>query len=84
MAFDQDGDAGIAKAIEDALAEIAGAKASVINMIDKAPPGPMPNRTSATRAQIELTYVVARIVPGAFGRQFSGLSVLLHTPYASF
>jgi hypothetical protein len=38
-AFDRDGDAGTAKAIEDALAEIAdGEGQRVIDMIDKAPP----------------------------------------------
>src|SRR3954467_4391595 len=42
MSFDQDGDAGTAKAIEDALAEIAeGEGQRVIEMIDKAPPGPI-------------------------------------------
>ena len=42
LAFDQDGDAGTAKAIEDALAEIAdGEGRRVIDMIDKAPPGPI-------------------------------------------
>src|ERR1700712_1059588 len=42
MAFNQDGDAGTAKAIEDALAEIAeGEGQRVIDMIDKAPPGPI-------------------------------------------
>src|SRR3954468_13305504 len=42
LAFDQDGDAGTAKAIEDALAEIAdGEGQRVIDMIDKAPPGPI-------------------------------------------
>ena len=42
MSFDQDGDAGTAKAIEDALAEIAeGEGQRVIDMIDKAPPGPI-------------------------------------------
>src|SRR3954451_11319175 len=42
LAFDQDGDAGTAKAIEDALAEIAdGEGERVIEMIDKAPPGPI-------------------------------------------
>jgi hypothetical protein len=42
MAFDQGGDAGTAKAIEDALAEIAeGEGQRVIEMIDKAPPGPI-------------------------------------------
>ena len=41
-AFDRDGDAGTAKAIEDALAEIAeGEGRRVIDMIDKAPPGPI-------------------------------------------
>ena len=42
MSFDQDGDAGTAKAIGDALAEIAeGEGRRVIDMIDKAPPGPI-------------------------------------------
>src|SRR3954454_6232044 len=42
LAFDQDGDAGTAKAIEDALAGIAdGEGQRVIDMIDKAPPGPI-------------------------------------------
>ena len=40
--FDRDGDAGTAKAIEDALAEITeGGGQRVIEMIDKAPPGPI-------------------------------------------
>src|ERR1700748_2163123 len=40
MAFDKDGDAGTAKAIEDALAEIAdGEGQRVVEMIDKAPRG---------------------------------------------
>src|SRR5678815_4081833 len=42
MAFDQDGDAGTAAAIQDALAEIAeGEGRRVIDMIAKAPPGPI-------------------------------------------
>src|SRR3954451_12785067 len=42
MSFDQEGDAGTAKALEDALAEIAeGEDQHVIDMIDKAPPGPI-------------------------------------------
>jgi len=42
MSFDQDGDAGTAKAIVDALAEITdGEGQRVIDMIDKAPPGPI-------------------------------------------
>ena len=42
MAFDRDGDAGTAKALEDALTEIAkGEGPRVIDMIDKAPPGPI-------------------------------------------
>ena len=45
MAFDRDGDAGTAQAIEDALAEIAeGEGQRVIDMIDKAPPGPIKTR----------------------------------------
>src|ERR1044071_805691 len=42
MSFDRDGDAGTAKALEDALAEIAeGEGQRVIEMIEKAPPGPI-------------------------------------------
>src|SRR5436305_2309861 len=42
MSFDREGDAGTAKALEDALAEIAeGEGQRVIEMIDKAPPGPI-------------------------------------------
>ena len=45
MSFDRDGDAGTAKALEDALAEIAeGEGRRVIDMIDKAPPGPIETR----------------------------------------
>src|SRR4051812_26709848 len=41
-AFERDGDAGTAKAIEDALAEIAAGEGwRVIDMIAKAPPGPI-------------------------------------------
>src|SRR6202043_1929044 len=42
MSFDRDGDAGTAAALQDALAEIAeGESRRVIEMIDKAPPGPI-------------------------------------------
>src|SRR5947209_12984801 len=42
MSFDREGDAGTAAALEDALAEIAeGEDQRVIEMIDKAPPGPI-------------------------------------------
>jgi hypothetical protein len=45
MTFDRDGDAGTAKAIEDALETIAeGEGQRVIDMIDKAPPGPIKTR----------------------------------------
>src|SRR5690242_15065183 len=45
LSFDRDGDAGTAKAIEDALAEIAdGEGERVIEMIDRAPPGPIKTR----------------------------------------
>src|SRR6185437_17130231 len=45
MSFDRDGDAGTAAAIQDALAEIAeGEGQRVIDMIDKAPPGPIKTR----------------------------------------
>src|ERR1700759_3763027 len=42
MAIDREGDAGTAVAIQDALAEIAeGEGQRIIDMIDKAPPGPI-------------------------------------------
>src|SRR4029079_7397376 len=42
MAFDRNGDAGTAEALKDALAEIAeGEGQRVIDMIAKAPPGPI-------------------------------------------
>jgi hypothetical protein len=42
MAFDREGDAGTAVALEDAVAEIAeGEGQRVIDMIAKAPPGPI-------------------------------------------
>ena len=42
MSFDRGGDAGTAVAIQDALVEIAeGERQRVIEMIDKAPPGPI-------------------------------------------
>src|SRR6267378_971906 len=42
MSFERGGDAGTAVALEDALAEIAeGESQRVIEMIDKAPPGPI-------------------------------------------
>src|ERR1700756_4157185 len=42
MSFDRDGDAGTAEALKDALAEIAaGESRRVIEMLDKAPPGPI-------------------------------------------
>src|SRR5437773_9549250 len=42
MSFDREGDAGTAEALQDALAEIAeGEGQRVIEMIDKAPPGPI-------------------------------------------
>src|SRR5882672_11197844 len=45
MSFDRDGDAGTAKALDDALAVIAeGEGQRVIDMIDKAPPGPIKTR----------------------------------------
>jgi hypothetical protein len=45
MSFDKDGDAGTAKALDDALAEIAtGASQQVIDMIAGAPPGPIETR----------------------------------------
>jgi len=45
MSFDRDGDAGTAAALEDALAQIAeGEGQRVIDMIEKAPPGPIQTR----------------------------------------
>src|SRR6476661_3978221 len=45
MSFDRDRDAGTAKALEDALAEIAGGESQrVLSMIDNAPPGPIKTR----------------------------------------
>ncbi len=45
MSFDNNGDAGTAKALEDALAEIAtGEGQRVIDMIERAPPGPIATR----------------------------------------
>src|SRR5579871_1481675 len=45
MSFARDGDAGTAKALEDALTEIAGGESQrVIDMIDNAPPGPIKTR----------------------------------------
>ena len=42
MAFDRDGDAGTAQAIEDALAEITNGEGQrVLDMIENAPPGPI-------------------------------------------
>ena len=42
MSFDQDGDAGTAAAIKDALGQIAtGSGKSVVDMIDNTPPGPV-------------------------------------------
>ena len=42
MAFDRDGDAGTAVALDDALAEIAsGESQRLTDMLDKAPPGPI-------------------------------------------
>src|SRR5580658_6203887 len=45
MSFDRAGDAGTGAALEDALAQIAeGEGQRVIDMIDKAPPGPIETR----------------------------------------
>src|SRR5271168_4419597 len=42
MSFDREGDAGTAAALEDALVQIAdGESQRVIDMIEKAPPGPI-------------------------------------------
>src|SRR5260370_38474088 len=47
MSFDRDGDAGTAAAIQDALAEIAEGESRVIDMIAKAPPGPIKTKWGA-------------------------------------
>ena len=48
MSFDRNGDAGTAAALEDALAQIAeGDGQRVIDMIDRAPPGPIETRWGA-------------------------------------
>src|ERR1700761_8420771 len=48
MSFDRDGDAGTAKALDDALLQIAeGESQRVIDMIDNAPPGPIETRSGA-------------------------------------
>src|SRR5260221_7048099 len=45
MSFDRNGDAGTAAALKDALSQIAeGEGQRVIDMIDKAPPGPIETR----------------------------------------
>src|SRR5689334_10524638 len=45
MSFDKDGDAGTAKALDDALAEIAaGESRRVIDMIETSAPGPIKTR----------------------------------------
>src|SRR4030088_2483730 len=45
MSFDRDGDAGTTAALEDARTQIAeGEGQRVIDMIDKAPPGPIETR----------------------------------------
>src|SRR5437660_7914114 len=45
MSFDRNGDAGTAAALQDALSQIAeGEGQRVIDMIDKAPPGPIETR----------------------------------------
>jgi hypothetical protein len=41
MSFDHNGDAGTAVAIQDALGEGEGERERVVDMIDKAPPGPI-------------------------------------------
>ena len=60
MSFDREGDAGTAAAIQDALAEIAeGEGQRVIEMIDKAPPGPIKTKWvsgSATMTSVSSTF----------------------------
>ena len=54
MSFDRDGDAGTGKAIEDALAEISGGEGQrVVDMIDKAPPGPIKTRAASGIAHFD-------------------------------
>jgi len=48
---DRDGDAGTAKALDDALAEIASGEGQrVIDMIGKAPPGPIKTKRGSGSA----------------------------------
>ena len=48
MAFDRDGDAGTAVALDDALAQIAsGVGQNVVDMIENAPPGPIETQWGA-------------------------------------
>jgi len=48
MSLDRDGDAGTAAATKDALEQIAaGEGQAVIDMIDKAPPGPIQTKWGA-------------------------------------
>jgi hypothetical protein len=66
MAFDRDGDAGTAMALQDALAEIAdGESQHVINMLDKAPPGPISPRKAVWRCRCPIRSTSGRATPSS-------------------
>jgi hypothetical protein len=73
MSFDRRGDAGTAVAIQDALAEIAeGEGQRVIDMIDKAPPGPIETKWGlGFRDYEECVKLLGHLVFSADRRTFS-------------
>ena len=81
MSFDQDGDAGTAVAMEDALAQVAeGDTQAVIDMFKNAPPGPVETQWGVGFRTYEecLEYIRANNMEGP-GRR-SGASPALHCP----
>ena len=82
MSFDRDGDAGTAKAIEDALAEIAeGEGQRVIDMIDKAPPGPIKTQWGlAFRDYDECVAYIRELEQHQSPRRRRGAAAALHCP----
>ena len=85
MSFDRDGDAGTAKAIEDALAEIASGEGQrVIDMIDKAPPGPIKTRWGlAFRDYDECVTYIRELEQHQGSRRRRGAAAALHGPRAA-
>jgi hypothetical protein len=78
MSFDRNGDAGTATALEDALAQIAtGESDRVIDMIAKAPPGPIETRWGPAFKSYDecLAYIRARGIAAPEG------GVALPLPY---